>query len=193
MAPDALAAIDRKFFAEHRIDAGLRVAGVDAAPAAVDYAVEAGLLEAGFAENLEVADPSPDLEKLMNQVDLVTVTGGVGYITERTFDRLLGARPGDAPWVASLCLRTVSYEPIIGCLERHGLVTEHLDGVTFPQRRFTDDDERDFALAELSALGVDPAGKEAEGSYHVDVFLSRPEAAVSDMPITEVLAGIASG
>ena len=193
LTPDALAEIDREFFAEHRSDAVLRVAGVDAAPTAVDYAVEVGLLDVGLAENLEVADPSRELQELMNRADLITVTGGVGYITERTFDRLLNARHSEPPWVACLCLRTVSYQPIIACLARHGLVTEHLDGVTFPQRRFSDDDERDFALAELSALGVDPAGKESEGNYHVDVYLSRPEAAIRDMPITKVLADIANG
>jgi hypothetical protein len=46
-------------------------------------------------------------------------------------------------------------------------------------------------LAELATLGVDPTGKEADGWYHVDVDLSRPEDAITAAPITEVLAGVA--
>jgi hypothetical protein len=191
LRPERLADVDRAFFAQHRRADAPRVAGIDVAAPAVDYAVKVGLLDIGFAENLEDDDPSPELGDVIAQTDLITVTGGVGYITERTFDRLLGCvTRRERPWVASLCLRTVSYQPVADSLARHGLVTEHLDDVTFPQRRFAHDDERDFALAELSALGVDPTGKESEGSYHVDVFLSRPREAIQDASIVTVLAGL---
>jgi hypothetical protein len=188
----ALADIDRAYFEETRRDQAPRVIGVDTAAPAVEYAVDVGLLDAGFAENLEVADPSPELRDHAARADLITVTGGVGYITDQTFDRLLDcSTDGRRPWVASLCLRTVSYQPVAECLARHGLVTERLDDVTFPQRRFASAEEQRFALAELATLGVDPTGKEADGWYHVDVYLSRPEDAITAAPITEVLAGVA--
>ncbi len=188
----ALAEIDRELFAQHRLDESPRVIGVDAAAPAIEYAVQVGLLDAGSAENLEIAAPSAELGEHLAEADLITVTGGVGYITERTFDGILDcvdeSRP---PWVACLCLRTVSYQPVADCLASHGLVTQQLPDVTFPQRRFASEAEREYALAELSARGVDPTGREAEGRYHVDVYLSRPQDSVDELRITDVLSELA--
>jgi len=188
---DELAERDREFYASVRRDDAPSVIGFDAAANAIDYAVDVGLIDRGVVQNLEVGDPSADVAAAVGAADLLTVTGGIGYVTERTFDRLLGCSdPENRPWVASLCLRTVSFEPIADCLASQGLVTEHLDGVTFPQRRFTDEDERDYALSELDALGIDTEGREAEGAYHVNVFLSRPADDVADRSIDEILTDI---
>jgi len=179
---------DRAFFAERRGHRDVRVVGLDAAAPAVDYAVRVGLLDAGFAEDLETDDPSDPLSTHIDGADLLTVTGGIGYITATTFDRLLGCmQRREPPWVAALCLRTVPYQPVAECLAGYGLVTEQLTGVTFPQRRFADPTERDYALGELDALGVDPAGKEADGRYHVNVYLSRPQSAVDENPVRSLL------
>ena len=188
---DELAELDREFYASVRRDDAPSVIGFDAAANAIDYAVDVGLIDRGVVQNLEVGDPSADVAAAVGAADLLTVTGGIGYVTERTFDRLLACSdPENRPWVASLCLRTVSFEPIADCLASQGLVTEHLDGVTFPQRRFTDADERDYALSELDALGIDTEGREAEGAYHVNVFLSRPADDVADRSIDEILTDI---
>src|SRR5690606_11792823 len=137
------------------------VIGLDVAGNAVDYAVEVGLLDRGVVANLEEEEPTPEVAKAIGAADLVTVTGGIGYVTERTFDKLLGCSESDhKPWVAALCLRTVPFEPIAECLAGQGLVTEQLDGVTFPQRRFTDANEREYALRELEAMGIEPDGRE---------------------------------
>jgi hypothetical protein len=72
-------------------------------------------------------------------------------------------------------------------------VTEQLDGVTFPQRRFTSDEERDYALGELEARGIDAAGREADGSYHVNIFLSRPVDDAAERPIDDVLGDLPDG
>jgi hypothetical protein len=188
---DELAELDREFYASVRRDDAPEVIGFDAAANAIDYAVEVGLLDRGVVQNLEVVEPSPDVAAAVGAADLLTVTGGIGYVTERTFDRLLGCSdPDNLPWVASLCLRTVPFEPIAEALASQGLVTEHLDGVTFPQRRFTGADEREYALSELDALGIDTEGREADGAYHVNVFLSRPAEDVAERPIGEILSDI---
>lgn len=191
LSAEELADLDRAFSTSVRRDTTPQVIGLDTAENALNYAVEVGLLDRGFVENLEVDEPSPDLADVVGSVDLVTVTGGIGYVTERTFDRLLGCSASDhRPWVAALCLRTVPFDPIAACLEDHGLVTEQLDGVTFPQRRFTGDDEREYALTELDAMGIDATGREAEGAYHVNVFLSRPVEEAAERSIDEILADI---
>ncbi len=191
LSRDALAAADRAFYAEHRCPDPPEVIGLDVAPSAVEYALDVGLLDAGTAEDLEHDPPSPHLARTVADTDLITVTGGIGYITERTFDRILeSTSPERRPWVAALCLRTVSYEPVATTLERHGLVTEKLEGRTFPQRRFADEEERDYALRTVTERGLDPTGKEAAGRYHVDVYLSRPEVDAAQRPIDTVFSGL---
>ena len=188
---EGLLEADRAFYAEHRNGGPSGVLGADAAANAVRYALGAGLLGAGFGENFENTDPSDDFREAVGNVGLITVTGGVGYVWERTFDRVLRsvteARPdGAAPWVATLPARLVDYGPLSELFSGYGLVTQKLSARTFPQRRFADANERDHALRELAKVGVDPAGKEEEGWYHADLYLSRPAGEVSRAPVDDL-------
>ncbi|HSH60369.1 MAG TPA: hypothetical protein VK988_12165 [Acidimicrobiales bacterium] len=183
-----LADDDADFYARRR-RSPMPMLGIDTADQAVDYASRAGLLADGSHENLEIADPSEGLRRCLAGVSLITVTGGIGYISEHTFDRVLQAT-GGAPWVASFALRWVPYAPITAVLEKHGLVTETLAKRTFPQRRFTDEAERSYVIDELERIGIDPTGKEAEGQYHADFYLSRPAAHVEAQPLEELVAGV---
>ncbi|MEV8474313.1 hypothetical protein [Streptomyces sp. NPDC051173] len=177
---------DRAFFATRRRPAPVTVTGIDAAPRAVAYARATGLLDHAFAENLETADPSPALREVLAGTDLVTVTGGIGYVFTQTFARLLAAM-SSPPWVAAFVLRTVPYEPIAELLGRVGLVTEKLSARTFRQRRFADPAEQHAAFEALAAHGLGTAGKEADGYYHADLYLSRPAADVVELPLTGLL------
>jgi hypothetical protein len=188
---EGLLEADRAFYAGHRNGGPSGIVGADSAANAVSYALRAGLLEAGLGEDLERAEPSGDFRESVGGVGLVTVTGGVGYVWERTFDRILKsvteARPdGEAPWVATLPARLVDYGPLSELFSGYGLVTEKLSTRTFPQRRFADAAERDHALRELKKMGVDPAGKEEEGWYHADLYLSRPAGEVAKAPVDEL-------
>lgn len=174
---EALIEADRAFYAEHRRPDPVTMVGLDVADSALDYARRVGLHAAGSSEDLETAEPSADLAHQLSQVDLITVTGGIGYIGDPTFDRVLRhASARDGCWVAAFVLRWVPFEPIADVLANHGLVTEQAGGATFRQRRFADDGERDYVLAELDKLGVDPAGREAEGWHHTNLYLSWPAA-----------------
>ena len=173
LSSQELAASDATFFAERRCQSPARAVGIDTAGRAVRYAVRAGLLAAGSSENLEVSDPSEALTGHLEGVDLITVTGGIGYISEKTFARFID-RTKSAPWVASFALRWVSYEPIAAVLKTYGLTTEKMLSRTFPQRRFADEEEREYVLGELVRMGIDPTGKESEGRYHAELYLSRP-------------------
>ncbi|MFJ9852751.1 hypothetical protein [Streptomyces sp. NPDC101150] len=187
-ATPRLAQEDRKFFATRRRPEAARVIGLDAAEHAVDYAQSVGLLDRGFSENLELDDPSPQLRAALAGIDLITVTGGVGYISERTFGRLLDCVSAP-PWIAAFVLRTVSYDPVSALLTRAGLVTEKLTTRTFRQRRFTDGEERRATFAALAARGLSTVGKEADGFYHAELYLSRPAADAAALPLTGLLPG----
>lgn len=175
LSADELVVADRAFYGEHRRSHPVQVVGIDVADQAVAYAQRIGLHCAGSSENLEMEDPSAALAHRLTGVDLITVTGGIGYITERTFDRVLQhASAEDGCWVAAFALRWIPYARIAEVMARYGLATEQLSGHTFPQRRFTDDTERDYVLGELESRGIDPAGKETEGWYHSNFYLSCP-------------------
>jgi hypothetical protein len=183
---DQLAEEDRSFFATRRLPNACRIIGLDAAEHAVAYGERVGLLDRGFAENLEHDEPSAELRKSLADIDLITVTGGVGYITARTFGHLLDG-VSSPPWVAAFVLRTVSYQPVSDLLARSGLVTEKLTTRTFRQRRFADADERQGTFTALAGHGRSPDGKEADGYYHADLYLSRPADDVAALPLSQLL------
>lgn len=130
--------------------------------------------------------PSPALADFTADVDLVTVTGGVGYIGAATLARILRAASSPPPWIAAFALRMVPYGPIAAALADHGLVTETLSA-TFPQRRFATPDERDYVLRELEEAGVGLAGEEA-GHYLAVAHVSRP-VGEADTPVDDLLSG----
>lgn len=190
LTTDELAAADREFYRRWRRPDPVRCIGLDVAAGAVTYAQRVGLIDGGSSENLEERDPSEALARQLSDVGLVTVTGGVGYITEPTFDRVLAAGVAEQrPWVAAFVLRWVDMNPVTKVLESYGLVTERLEGRTFRQRRFADEGERDHALGELRALGLAPEGVETDGYHHTWLYLARPQAE-AEPPVAELLASV---
>lgn len=182
---------DLQYFSALPRRAEVDVVGLDAAQPAIDYAVGAGLLADGWAENLEAGDPSPDLADGISDADLIISTGGVGYVGRPTFEKLLATieDPQDL-WLAIFVLRVFDYDDIEDLLAQYGLVTEQVPGMTFPQRRFADPDEQDAAIYDVQARGLDPSGKEADGWFHANCYISRPAAAGADLPITTLLADV---
>ncbi|MFF5973975.1 hypothetical protein ACFY7C_20840 [Streptomyces sp. NPDC012769] len=173
MSTDELAAWDREFYAARRRSEAYPVYGLDVAPRAIAYARRVGLLDAGFSDDLENSEPGPELTDALERVGLVTLSGGGSYVTDRTFTALLAGvrRP---LWVSAFVLRTVSYAPIAGSLTAHGLRTTSDLTRTWPQRLFTDDRERRYAIDTLRRRGIDPVGREDRGRFHAVLHESRP-------------------
>ncbi|MGK5547171.1 hypothetical protein ACSNOH_20915 [Streptomyces sp. URMC 127] len=184
-----LAEEDRAYFAERRRPGAVRAVGIDVAAQAVSYARAAGLLDEGFAENLEIAEPSPGLLRQTRRARLITITGGTTFLSARTL-KALTADTGEPPWVASFVLRTASYAPISDALAAHGLRTEKYTARTFPQRHFSGPEEQAYAVAAVEAAGEDPRGKETEGYFHTTLYVSRPVADAEALPLAELLADI---
>jgi hypothetical protein len=177
LSSEELARADAAFYGERMKEGAPEVVGVDVARNAVSYGLRSGVLDAGFAENLEEEEPTEDLRRAVSGADLLTITGGVGYISERTFERLLESMAGEEgrlPWIAVFALRWVSYDDISEILSSFGYVTEKLAGHTFTQRRFTGAEEREYVLEELAEMDVDTTGREDKGWYHANFYLSRP-------------------
>lgn len=177
---------DRSYYAARRRHDPARVIGLDMATNAISYACEVGLLERGFAENLETAPPSASLLRAARHARLITITGGVTFLSPRTFQPLLTCAQ-DPVWVAAFVLRTTSYESIAVCLAANGLVTERATTHTFRQRRFTDADEQRYAVQAVTAAGDDPYGKETDGYFHTTLHLSRPAEDATALPLTDLM------
>ncbi len=180
---------DARFFDALPPTEDIRVIGLDVADHAIDYAVKAGIMDAGVAENLEERSLSAHAAELLADTDLIASTGCIGYVTERTFDRLAPVvTQGGAPWVASFVLRMFPYDKIAATLESWGLVTEKLEGRTFTQRRFASEEEKAHVLAQLERVGIDPTGLEAEGQFHAEFYLSRPVDEVRRRPLAAIVS-----
>ncbi|MFG2650534.1 hypothetical protein [Streptomyces sp. NPDC048436] len=167
---------DKEFYASRRRTDAVPVIGVDTAENATRYALEVGLLDEAYAENLERHPPSDGLRSAVGRVGLITVTGGIGYITHRTFDALLDATRLPV-WVSAFVLRTVPYQPILASLDAHGLATETDPERAYPQRLFTDLTEQRNAVDQVLKAGDDPTGLEADGRYYTRLHQSRPRPA----------------
>ncbi|MEU9992662.1 hypothetical protein AB0E10_38880 [Streptomyces sp. NPDC048045] len=164
---------DREFYAARRRADAVPVIGLDVSAPAVHYALAVGLLDAAFHDDLEQAPPGPRLTGALADVGLITLTGGGSYITARTFTALLD-RVRRPVWVSAFVLRTVSYRPIERTLAAHGLRTTVDASRTYPQRLFTDERERQYAIEAVRSLGGDPTGREEAGRFHSVCYESRP-------------------
>ena len=187
--PEEVIACDQCFFDNLDEHPDILVTGLDQAESAVAFAEEAGLLDKGLAVNLETESlPEAAIENLA-QVDLMISTGCVGYVTEKSFERLLPAvTQGQSPWMGNFVLRMFPFDSIEETLKDWGYVTEKLEGRTFIQRQFASDEEQDQVLEQLRNQGIDPAGKETEDHLLAEFYLSRPATEVAEAPIGELLA-----
>lgn len=188
-APEEVVACDRRFFSDLDEQEDISVIGLDQAKSAVAFAEEAGLLDEGLVVNLE-AEPLPEAAaENLALVDLVTSTGCIGYLTEKSFERLLPAvTQGTLPWMGNFVLRMFPFDSIEETLKDWGYVTEKLEGRTFVQRRFASAEEQDQVIEQLREHGIDPAAKETEGDLLAEFFLSRPANEVAEVPIERLLA-----
>ncbi|WP_027571388.1 hypothetical protein [Bradyrhizobium sp. WSM1743] len=191
ISSETLVRLDRHFYAAWP-DVGLaRFIGLDVSAPAISYATNVGLLEQGIVADLEQEPLWTDSAHILRSVDVVMSTGCIGYITEKTFSKILDATH-KCPWIISFVLRMFPFESFASTFASRGLVTERLSGATFVQRRFRDAEEFEGCLASLAALGLDATGLESEGLFHADLMLSRPEADARATPLQSIVT-VASG
>lgn len=189
--PGEMVRLDRNFYASWP-DVGLaRFIGLDASAPAISYATQVGLLDHGIVADLERETLSAEDARAVRSADVILSTGCIGYVTEKTFCRVLDALDS-RPWIISFVLRMFPFHSFAAAFAKRGLVTERLTGATFIQRRFRDADEFENSLATLGAIGLDATGLESEGLFHADLMLSRPEADAKAAPLEDIVT-VASG
>lgn len=193
VSSDDMLALDRAYYRSWPKHPDVRVIGLDISENAIRYAEGCGILDSGLAIDLESRDPTPEEAAALGDVDLIVSTGCVGYVTSATFRRLAKAMRGPrAPWVASFVLRMFPYDEIAATLAQQGLVTELYESATFVQRRFADRAEMEATIRAVEARGLDSYGRETDGLYHANLFVSRPPADIARQPIQK-LVSVVSG
>lgn len=193
VADEDIAEIDRQWFAERSRPDPVPVIGLDVAGNAVRYATSVGLLDRGMVADLEASPPEEESRRAFAAADLIAVTGGIGYVGEKTFRAIVEAGGDDPPWIAALSLRWVDFSPIAEALDGLGLVTERLEGYCVPQRRFAHDTERRAAVAGLRARGLDPAPELRLGAHCAELYVCRPPEVAVAAPIDDMLGSLAAG
>jgi len=181
--------LDRHFYRAWPRHGGVRVIGLDISENAIRYGEKCGLLDRGLAIDLEDRELTPDEAADLADVDIIVSTGCVGYVSSKTFERVLKAsRRGRTPWVASFVLRMFPFDDIERTLGAYGLITEIYEGATFVQRRFADRGEMEATIRAVEARGLDSEGRETEGLYHANLFISRPPEEIERCPIQKLVS-----
>ena len=170
---ETLLARDRALFSASA-DEALSFVGVDAAPNAITYAVDAGIMDAGVSTNLEREEPSDADLRAVENSDMIISTGCVGYVTKTSLEHLVEAGRDKGTWMANFVLRMFDYQPVEEMLSERGYVTERFDGALFPQRRFVSATEQAHVLDNLRKRGISPEAAESEGWYLAELHVSRP-------------------
>lgn len=198
LGSEELTAADRRFYAERRRNGESaqslvgRILGLDPAERAVSYAERAGLIDRGAAVNLEREDLSDSLRRDLAEVDLITVTGGMGYVTHVTFRKLLAATRLEArPWIVSFPLRGLDLAPFEQAFAEFGLVSETWEEEPIPQRRFSDAGERERTLRRLADSGLDSDQERESGKLMALCHLARP--ASEKVALAELVKGSHAG
>lgn len=197
LGSEELARADRRFYeTRRRGDEAAQalvgsILGLDPADKAVDYAERTGLIDRGAALNLEREELPAELRRDLAEVDLITVTGGMGYVTEVTFRKLLSAtRPEARPWIVSFPLRGLDLSPFEKVFRDHGLVCEAWEEDPIPQRRFADEAERRRTLQRLEDNGLDAEPERESGRLLALCHLARP--AAEKVALAELVNGYAA-
>ncbi|KAF6811678.1 methyltransferase type 12 [Colletotrichum musicola] len=166
---------DKAFFEKKLRRPEVEVCGLDVAPEAVRYGIDTGLMSRAWAQDLETSHPSPALTHGLHDVEVVVCTGGEGYISAKTFDRVISciANPENL-WIVSFVLRVYEFDEIAEMLkQKWGPVTEKIGGRAFRQRMFVDGEERRGAVEVLRRKGRD-ARLEEGGWFWAEGFVCRP-------------------
>jgi hypothetical protein len=156
--------------------------GADSSAEAIKFASDAGLIDGGIAHDLE-ADQHLTVEErtLIRQCNLLTSTGAIGYVGEKTVSAILTylgkSRPlGHGPYAAVTILRMFPVESVAKTFEKFGYRFEPAPGVRLRQRRFRDEIEQEETMKLLRERNLDTEGWESTGYLYADLYVAAPAA-----------------
>jgi SAM-dependent methyltransferase len=179
--------LDSKWFHESSSDEGLQFIGLDSAENAVNYAVEAQLLQKGISTNLEKLPLSPEDSASLQDINLLISTGCIGYITEVTFDKILAAVRGiNQLWGAVFVLKMFDLSEIQKTLAKYNLVLVET-GVTVKQRSFSSVDEKESMINFIEKHGLSAEEEKKSDNLFAQLFLILPTSVTKNKSIENLI------
>ncbi len=174
------------FRRQRRRDQSVRVIAQDVARNALDYSQSVGLADEVLPVNLEEQDPPPQQAALMREADLILVTGGISYIGERTFQRVLRTARR-RPWAIYFPLRHSNSDAIDRTFRKLGYAVETSRRGVAHRRYHSPVERRKIRSRILETL---PPGATPPSSDFLEamVKLARPKEEQSAPPFEAILA-----
>jgi len=157
----------------------MRVVGLDPAKNAIRFGLDSGLLDGGIDTNFESEDLEANDDDIawIRGCNLITSTGAIGYVTEKTLDKILPHvgvdHPGGFGPVAILTiLRMFDESPVAASFKRAGWECREGPGIRLPQRTCEDDSERNEVIKLVSERGLETRGWEEENILYADLYVA---------------------
>ena len=169
-----------------RRDAGVRMVAQDIAGHALDYSQAVGLADAVIQVNLEAYDPAPEQAALLRDTNLIVVTGGLSYIGERTFRRVL-REVQCKPWALYYPLRHTDTDAIDRTFERSDYAVE-TGRHTIAHRRYRSANERRAIRTRILAQAAAGEARPSPTYLEAWIKLARPEDELLCPPFDEIVA-----
>ncbi|MEO0566128.1 MAG: hypothetical protein AAF066_00210 [Pseudomonadota bacterium] len=155
--------------------------GIDIAGNALRYGEQAGVFDAGFAENLQDEEPSDGLQSWLEACELVVECGSVMHMLPGALEKVLRATTSTEAWICSAPIRGNDSAESLDMMRDYGRLVEVLPVPPFRHRRFSEPAEQERAMANAEARGHDTAGYENTGFFHAQIFLARPKSEATDV------------
>lgn len=154
--------------------------GVDISSNAIDYSLKNGLLASGCAGNLELAsDQALMSPHFPSTCDMIVSTGCFGYVTERTFVKLLSHMSGSLPpLLATFVMEPFEFGAAAEALKAFGYSTREFTARKFRQRRYSDGDERNLLLGTGTEGGHGKIGGPERDYIYARLHVSQHQSAI---------------
>jgi len=178
--------LDFQWFHESSFDEQLQFIGLDIAENAVNYAVEAQLIQKSISTNLEKLPLSQEDYASLQDINFLISTGCIGYITEVTFDKILAAvRDINQLWGAVFVLKMFDISGLKKTLAQYNLVLMET-GVTVKQRSFSSPNEKKSLISFIETQGLSAEDEKQSDNLFAQLFLILPSS-VTDKPLIKKL------
>lgn len=150
---------------------------------ALKFAGLAGLCKESFCENLEEKDPGKSLLQTLSTVDLFISTGCVGYVTEKTFERLFeGIKVstndfeslGPTPIFAFSTLRMFDLNKIKKIFTKNDFFLLKTEIPPINQRKFQGKAEQKAIISILKSKNINTVNLEEKGNLYADFYVGGP-------------------
>ncbi|MEO0730167.1 MAG: hypothetical protein AAFY64_07285 [Pseudomonadota bacterium] len=185
---DELVRLDKHYFAGWPQLTDARFIAFDVHEGGTAYAQQVGLIDHVISSSPENGELADEDRAALSDVDLVISLNCADFLSDDAFKLLVDAIKSPHLCAAIFALRVSALHPLAAVLEARGLGHEKLESMTFVQRRFASSSEWTQVLLALETQGLSARGKEADGLLHAELHVMRPQAAITERKLSDLVS-----